>query len=78
MSTISGIIDEVTAAALADAEGCDPKAHSTLLRCIQRLTLAAEKPLETAKRLLYQVSKRYKAANGVDLHYSHPSTLPSV
>lgn len=57
MSSIASIIDDVTAAAArADAGQCDPEAHATLLRCIQKLTLAVEKPLETAKRLLYQVS----------------------
>ena len=60
MSIINHIIDDVAAAALADAEGDDPKAHATLLHCIQRLILAAEKPLETIKRLLYQVRKLYK------------------
>lgn len=56
MSSLTNIIDDVTAAAQADAGQCDPEAHASLLQCIQKLTLAAEKPLETAKRLLYQVS----------------------
>lgn len=56
MSTINSTIDDVVAAAQADAEGCDPKAHATLLQSIQKLLLAAETPSETAKRLLYQVS----------------------
>lgn len=56
MSSIHSIINEVTAAAEADAGGDNPRAHATLLQCIQKLMLAAEKPLETAKRILYQVS----------------------
>lgn len=63
MSSITSIIDDVTAAARADAGQCDPEAHATLLRCIQKLTLAAEKPLETAKRLLYQVSTFHAFSN---------------
>lgn len=50
------ILDEVAAAVHADARGDDPNAHSTLLRCIQQLLLAAETPSETIKRILYQVS----------------------
>lgn len=59
MSSISTIIDDVAAAARADAGHCDPGAHATLIRRIHQLTLAAETPLETAKRLLYQVSNFY-------------------
>ena len=68
LSTLNDIIDDVAAAARADAEGCDPEAHATLLQRVQRLTLAVEKPLETAKRLLYQVSNFHDnlAADGVD------------
>ena len=55
MSSISNIIAEVTLAAQADAKGDDPKAHHALLKSIQKLTLAAERPTETAKRILYQV-----------------------
>lgn len=60
MSSLHSIIEDVAVAARADAEGRDPEAHTILLHSIQRLTLAAEKPLETAKRLLYQVSHDIK------------------
>lgn len=56
MSVLSSTIDEVAAAAQADADGSDPMAHTKLLQTIQKLTLAAERPLETVKRILYQVS----------------------
>ena len=56
MSSLISVIGEVDAAARAEIGGCDPVAHTRLLQCIQKLTLAAEKPLETAKRLLYQVN----------------------
>ena len=56
MSDLSSIIEEVAAAAKAEAVGTDPNAHTRLLRSIERLTLAAEKPLETVKRIVYQVS----------------------
>ena len=56
MSVLSSAIDEVVAAARADAVGSDPKAHTNLLQSIHKLTLAAETPLETVKRILYQVS----------------------
>ena len=56
MSVLSSTIDEVAAAAKADAVGSDPEAHTKLLQSIHKLTLAAEKPLETVKRILYQVS----------------------
>ena len=72
MSSLSCLIEDVAAAARADAEGSDPEAHATLLQRIQRLTLAAEKPLETAKRLLYQVSsfrEGQRAASGVELKF---------
>ncbi len=59
MASVTSIIDDVAAAALADAGGRDPEAYATLLQCIQKLVLAAETPLETAKRLLYQVSSLY-------------------
>ncbi len=55
MSSISAIIAEVAAAADIDYQGKDPGAHAALLNSIQRLQLAAEKPTETAKRILYQV-----------------------
>ena len=55
MSPIKSLIKEVSAAADADAKGDDPKAHSALLQSIHELTLAAEKPTETAKRIIYQV-----------------------
>lgn len=57
MVSVNSIIDDVAAAAEADAGGCDPEAHARLLQSIQNSTLASEKPLETAKRILYQVSK---------------------
>lgn len=56
MSALSSIIEEVAAAAEADTVGSDPKAHTKLLQTIQKLTLAAERPSETIKRILYQVS----------------------
>ena len=55
MSTLEGLINKVTTAAQADASRDNPEAHGELLRSIQRLTLAAETPTETAKRILYQV-----------------------
>ena len=55
MSPITTIIAEVAAAADKDGQGDDPKAHALLLNSIQRLQLAAEKPPETANRILYQV-----------------------
>ncbi|KAF6230884.1 hypothetical protein HO173_011000 [Letharia columbiana] len=54
MVSVNSIIDDVAAAAEADAGGCDPEAHARLLQSIQNSTLASEKPLETAKRILYQ------------------------
>ncbi|CAD6578655.1 MAG: hypothetical protein ASARMPREDX12_008924 [Alectoria sarmentosa] len=54
MSPITTIIAEVAAAADKDGQGDDPKAHALLLNSIQRLQLAAEKPPETANRILYQ------------------------
>lgn len=74
MSTINSIIDDVAAAARADAEGCDPKAHATLLQNIQKLQLAAETPSETAKRLLYQVSSLH---DGLTL-LTQPSSQPPI
>lgn len=61
MSNINSIIDDVVATARADAKGCNPKTHPTLLQSIQKLQLAAETPSETAKRLLYQVSSPHDA-----------------
>ena len=55
MSSIAAIIEEVAAAAKLDDQSDDPEAHTALLRGIQRLQLAVEKPTETAKRILYQV-----------------------
>ena len=68
LNALNGIINDVAVAAQADAGRCDPEAHATLLQCVQRLTLAVEKPLETAKRLLYQVSNLHddRVADGVD------------
>ncbi len=63
MASIHSLIEDVAAAAWADAERHDPETHAILLQCIQKLTLTAEKPLETAKRILYQVS------NSRDLGY---------
>ena len=56
MSRLSSLIDEVAGAAKADDTGSDPQAHTRLLQSIQKLTLVAEKPSETVKRILYQVS----------------------
>lgn len=55
MSSITTIVAEVAAAALEDGQGDNPEAHALLLKSIERLQLAAEKPAETAKRILYQV-----------------------
>ena len=55
MSSIAVIIEEVAAAAKLDDQRDDPEAHAALLRGIQRLQLAVEKPTETAKRIIYQV-----------------------
>lgn len=55
MSSITAIIEEVAAAAKVDDQRDDPEAHAALLRSIQRLQLAVEKPTETAKRIIYQV-----------------------
>lgn len=55
MSPIKNLIEEVSAAADADGKGDDPKAHAALLQAIHELTLAAERPTETAKRIMYQV-----------------------
>ena len=57
MSPIATILDEVTAAAKLNDQGENPEAHAALLNGIERLQLAAEKPMETAKRILYQVWK---------------------
>lgn len=82
MSILSNVIDEVAAAAQADADGSDPKAHAKLLQTVQKLTLAAEKPSETVKRILYQVSipcivvqnsSRKKWHNGL-IYRSQPPT----
>ncbi|KAL6716069.1 hypothetical protein ACLMJK_007031 [Lecanora helva] len=54
MSTLQSIIRDISDAAQADAAG-DPRAHVNLLQSIHRLTLAAERPTETVKRLIYQV-----------------------
>lgn len=55
MTSINKIIAEVAVAANADDQGDNPEAHAALLNGIQRLQLAVEKPIETAKRILYQV-----------------------
>ena len=55
MSPLATIIAEVAAAAKVDDQGENPEAHAALLHRIQRLQLAAEKPIETAKRIIYQV-----------------------
>ena len=55
MSSLTTIIAEVAAAAEFDSQGDSPEAHALLLNSIQRLQLAAEYPIETAKRILYQV-----------------------
>lgn len=55
-SSLEKSINDVIAAARADAAECDSQSHAALLQSIQDLTLAAEKPSETAKRILYQVS----------------------
>ena len=57
MSPIASIITEVAAAAKLNDQGDNPEAHAALLRGIERLQLAAEKPIETAKRIIYQVGK---------------------
>ncbi len=59
MASIHSLIEDVAAVAWADAEGHDPETHAILLQRIQKLTLTAEKPLETAKRILYQVSNSH-------------------
>ncbi len=59
MASIHSLIEDVAAAAWADSEGHDPETHAKLLQCIQKLTLTVEKPLETAKRILYQVSNSH-------------------
>ena len=59
MSSIDTIIAEVSASAQADAGQDDPETHAKLLQSIWKLLLAAEKPLETAKRIVYQVSDRH-------------------
>lgn len=55
MSHIATIIEEITAAAKLNDQGGNVEAHAALLHGIQRLQLAAEKPIETAKRIIYQV-----------------------
>ena len=59
MSPITTIIAEVAAAAKVNDQGENPEAHAALLHSIERLRLAAEKPTETARRIIYQVERSY-------------------
>jgi len=59
---MNALIDEITIAVQAEAGGQEPDAHTRLLQGIQNLLLAAEKPEETAKRLMYQVSPSFDAS----------------
>lgn len=68
MTSISKIIAEMAAAANVDERGDNSEAHAKLLNGIQRLQLAVEKPIETAKRILYQVRLLHRAIlRGVQL-----------
>lgn len=54
-SFIKQIVADVAAAADMHEQRDNPEAHAALLNNIQRFQLAAEKPTETAKRILYQM-----------------------
>lgn len=57
MALIANLIDEVARLAHAEGGSEDAENHAKLLHSIHRLQLAAEKPKETAKRIMYQVSR---------------------
>ena len=57
MCSVQEALKEVEAAARIDALGDDPQARALLLKSIQRLTLVAETPSETAFRILFQVQR---------------------
>ncbi|CAO1605760.1 hypothetical protein XANCAGTX0491_009266 [Xanthoria calcicola] len=54
MALIANLIDEVARLAHAEGDSEDAENHAKLLHSIHRLQLAAEKPKETAKRIMYQ------------------------
>ncbi|KAL8831347.1 MAG: hypothetical protein Q9170_005340 [Blastenia crenularia] len=54
MALTDSLIAEVTSLAYAEGDSKDVENHAKLLRTIHKLQLAAEKPVETAKRIMYQ------------------------
>ncbi|KAI4098443.1 MAG: hypothetical protein LQ339_006414 [Xanthoria mediterranea] len=54
MALIASLIDEVARLAHAKGDSDDAENHAKLVHSIHRLQLAAEKPIETAKRIMYQ------------------------
>ncbi len=57
MALMTNLLDEVARLAHAEGDSDDPENHARLLQSIHKLQLAAEKPIETAKRIMYQVSR---------------------
>lgn len=57
MALIDSLIDEVASRAHAEGDSDNAENHARLLNSIYRLQLAVEKPIETAKRIMYQVSR---------------------
>lgn len=57
MALIASLIDEVARLAHAKGDSDDAENHAKLVHSIHRLQLAAEKPIETAKRIMYQVCR---------------------
>ncbi|KAL8949502.1 MAG: hypothetical protein Q9222_004392 [Ikaeria aurantiellina] len=77
MRPIHTLLQDIGTAAHIDGRGDDAIAHATLLRCIQELTLAAETPLETVKRIIYQLCM-WSTSHGTDFRMSKLTTQEQI